>query len=225
VSTRSRSRNLLFALRFARGRFVRRTGVGLAVLGLVFGSACGILDPRPDKVRFFVLAEANDVGGPPASRTSEALSVGLGPVALPEYVRRSSIVTRSHGTEIVPSPDEHWAEPIEEAVVRVLARDLALALGISSVTTYPWYADAAPGRQVRITLSRFEREDGGRVVLVALWQIIDTSTRAIVIERESHFAREAKASGDSGGAPTAAALSSTLADLAREIAAALSEKR
>jgi hypothetical protein len=92
---------------------------------------------------------------------------------------------------------------------------------VPSVDVYPWVADRAPPRQVSVAFSRFEREEGDQVAVVARWSIRDTATRAVSAERESRISRVASGSG---GAETSLALSHALADLAAEIADALRER-
>ena len=59
-------------------------------------AGCGsLLDPRPDETRFYVL---DPTAAPePAEETlaSEGASIGLGPVRIPDYLRRPEIVTRT----------------------------------------------------------------------------------------------------------------------------------
>ena len=66
--------------------------------------ACGLLDPRPDPSRFFVLASLRDIGSmvDPVDLPAK-VKVGLGPVRLPEYLERPELLTRTSPTEISPS--------------------------------------------------------------------------------------------------------------------------
>jgi uncharacterized lipoprotein YmbA len=183
--------------------------------------SCSVLEPRPDKTRFFVLASAEELGRAPATAPEppvEPLVIGLGPIELPEYTVRNELVRRSRATEIEPARDERWGEPLESAVMRVLARNLSQTPGSADVREHPWFGADAPGIQVRIAFARFEGVERRRACVEARWEIVDTSTRAVRVSQASHFEPELEGEG---GAALSRALSSALAELSNEIATAL----
>src|SRR5262249_12243948 len=77
-------------------------------------SSCGVLEPRPDHSRYFVLASSRDLGrvSDVCAWPSEA-HVGLGPVQIPEYLRQPELLTRTSPTELTRSYAERWSEPLE----------------------------------------------------------------------------------------------------------------
>jgi len=193
-------------------RPIARAALAAAAAAL---AACTLLEPRPDTSRYFVLHPV----AAPAPAPAAAPRVGLGPIAVAAYLRRPELLTRVSASELEPSESERWAEPLEEAVPRVLARDLAAALGGLDVPLYPWYREDQPDVQVAVDLLRFERE-GDEAVLVARYDV-----RAL---REGGRARSGQterrvraASGDA--AATVDALSAALAALAGELAGAVRE--
>jgi uncharacterized lipoprotein YmbA len=200
-----------------------RTSVrGFLVLlaGMAAGPGCGLLSPRDDTTQYAVLASVDELPGeaaPGAAGTNSSLRVGLGPVTLPEYARRPEIVSRVEGTRIVLSATERWAEPLDQAVLRVLAIDLQRAMGAGRVVSYPWYECDKPGVEVEIAFSRCERDETGKVVVAARWSVRGLEGGAAPIEKESRIVRETTGPG---GASTALALSQGLAELCREIASA-----
>jgi uncharacterized protein len=190
--------------------------------------ACSFLSPQADPTRFAVLASVDELPGEEAAVAPPARSPvrwGLGPLTLPEYVRRSELVSRAEGTRIVISGTERWAEPFDRAVERVLAIDLERATGATRVIHHPWYASDRPDAQVEIAFSRCEREESGKIVVAARWSVRDLRGGGSPVERESRIERE---TAGPEGASTARALSLALVELAREIAtawAALEESR
>ena len=192
----------------------------LATTAALAFPACGLLSPQTDTTRFAVLASVDDLpGGTAASTpgTNPPASLGVGPVTLPEYLRRSELVSRGEGTRIVLSEDERWAEPLDRAIERVLAIDLVRATGAGRVVHHPWYASDRPDVQVEIAFSRFEREESGNIVVAAAWSVRDLAGGAPPIARETRIER---ATEGSDGASTALALSRALAELCAEIAGA-----
>jgi uncharacterized lipoprotein YmbA len=198
----------------------------LALLLAAASSACGMLDPRPDHTRLCVLATIDELAsGTPGAGASEAgasngLVLGLGPIVLPEYLLRSELMTRTGPTRVVPSGIEHWAEPLDRALARALALDLAGLTGATRVIEHPWYAPDAPRWQIRVSFDRFERESGPRAVLAARWEIVDGQSGKSAVQRATRL--EPVVDGEDGAA-AALALSRALLDLSREIASALRE--
>lgn len=181
---------------------------------VVASAACSILPEPPAPVRYAVLVPAEELAGAdPAAQPRAAPRVGLGPITLPGYLRRSELVSRA-GTRLVPSETDRWAEPLERAIARVLAADLRHALGVGPVVEYPWYATDRPDVQVEIAFSRFERDESGDAVADASW--IVRPLHGDEPPRSGRSVLRYPAEGE--GAATALALSRALADLAREIA-------
>lgn len=141
----------------------------------------------------------------------------MAPLHFPDYVLRREIVSRESATRIVPSRDERWAEPLDEAVLRVLSSDLVFVTGARPIP-HPWFATEAPEASVRIAFERFELEEHARAVLLASWVLEDASGE-VLHEGHSHIVR-ALAAPDGGTASLE--LSRALADLIYEIAAAWS---
>jgi len=192
----------------------------VVLLGMLASPGCGLLSPPTDATRYAVLASLDELPGeaaPGVAAPSSSVRVGLGPVTLPEYVRRPQIVSRVKGTRIVLSGTERWAEPLDQALVRVLALDLERSMGTGRVVNYPWYESDRPAQQIEIAFSRCERDETGKIVLAARWCVRDLEGGAAPIEKDSRIVRETTGTG---GASTALALSQALAELSREIAGA-----
>ena len=193
----------------------------LAVLGILCFPACSFLSAQKDPTQYAVLASVDELPGAAAhgaQATPSTVRVGLGPVTLPEYVRRSEIVSRIDGTRLVLSATERWAEPLDRAFVRVLAIDLQRTLGAGRIVNHPWYESDRPDVQIEIAFSRCESDESGQMVVAARWSVRQLGGTRPPIERESRIER--KTTG-LGGERTALALSQALADLCREIALAL----
>lgn len=182
--------------------------------------ACGLLAPRTDSAQYAVLASVDELSPAGSAPVSTAARVGLGPVTLPEYVLRSQIVSRVAGTRIVVSDTERWAEPLDRAIVRVLAIDLERTTGAGRIVHHPWYERDRPDVQIEIAFARCERDESGRVVVAARWSVRDFRGGAPPIERESRIER---ATAGPEGASTALALSEALAEMCREIASAVAK--
>ena len=161
-----------------------------------------------------VLPRAESV--PPASGV-RGMSLGVGPVELPQYVNRPQIVTGQHSSELRSAATAQWAEPLQDGFTRVLAENLSLLLATDRVALFPWKT-FAPEYQVVVEVTHFLGQTGGEVSLVALWSILNKDGREALVSKKSSF-RES--TGSSEYEALAAAMSRTVAALSRDIAAAL----
>ncbi len=151
-----------------------------------------------------------------AAATEHGLAIGVGPVELPQYLHRPQIVTRGSNNELHLSEFDRWGEPLERTVPRILAENLSVLLSTDRVAVFPWEKSTPIDYQVAVKLSRFEMNLGGESLLVARWSVMRAKGKEVLMTRRSSF-REL-ADGQDYEA-TVSALSRTLADLSREIAA------
>jgi uncharacterized lipoprotein YmbA len=192
------------------------TAIAMLSVGLLGVAACSILPaPQPDPSRFFVL----NALAPPDAPTGQwadtsKLSIGLGPITMPDYLRRREVVTRVAANRVELSSTEYWAEPLDQSFQRVLSDDLAALLGTRQIVTYPWYSTTAIDYQVEVYVQRFERNTTGAAELAASAVIKDAKGRVLV----SQPVNLSQSMSGGGGDSAAAALSSDLGNLSREIA-------
>jgi uncharacterized protein len=188
--------------------------IALSLLG------CGSFSAKPDPSRFFTLSAlpplAPDAAKSPAE--SPGISLGIGPVSLPGYLDRQEIVTRVAQNQINLSENDRWAEPLEENFTRVLSQNIATLLRADRIGAYPWAIDKRPVYQVEIEVLRFEADAAQQAQLVARWLIRNTTQKDAARYRE---ARLSKAVQERSTEASVAALSEVLAELSREIAAAI----
>ena len=110
----------------------------------------------------------------PAKRVAAERWV-LTAVQLPDYLDRDALVLPSGRAGLQALSGHRWAEPLRDAVPRLLLQDLASLRGIEQV----WRAPVPPGvaidRQLRVELRQFEAVDAQmkRVVLAARWVLAD----------------------------------------------------
>jgi uncharacterized lipoprotein YmbA len=100
------------------------------------------------------------------------------PVALPDYLDRDAIVVPQGQAGLRALPGQRWAEPLAEAVPRVLRADLGARLGEGAL----WAGQLPPGvvaaGQLRIELTAFEATpDRSAVRLSARWSLAGAALR------------------------------------------------
>jgi uncharacterized lipoprotein YmbA len=188
-------------------------------MAALLASGCALLTgPKVVPTRFFLLTSARQ-GEAAASLGPErsGVSLGVGPVVVPSYLDRPQMVTRVEANQLRISETDRWAEPLRSSVPRVLSESLGRDLDTNRVVIFPWYR-VALDYQVKIELLRFEPSSKGEVILEALWAISNPKTDRPLATRSTTLRR---AVDPADADAVAASMSALLADLSREIAAAI----
>jgi len=140
--------------------------VRLAV-GLLLAAAAGC-SSAPS--RFYTLDPlAADGGGPALHR-----AVLVGPVAIPASVDRPELVVQVAPNRVEIDEFNRWAGPLNDAVARVVASNLATLLASPDVASGP-LASFVPDYRVTIDVQRFESRAGDAVYLDAIWIVKPTA--------------------------------------------------
>jgi uncharacterized lipoprotein YmbA len=186
-------------------------------------AGCSVLSPQPDRSEFFILTPVSDSAGmaarPASTSPDSQLTIGVGPVDFPDYLRRLPVVTRVAPNRIDLSEERRWAEPLDKNFVRVLSENLAALLDTQRIEKYPWSLRTKVDYQVEINVQRFETTSDGQTQLLASW-IIREGQRSKIL-----YASQTTAGSPAGpdGVSESAALSSDLATLSKEIASRITE--
>jgi uncharacterized lipoprotein YmbA len=199
---------------------------------IAFGGACltvngcSPLAPRPDPSKYFLLAPVTGSAPPSQIRSalSPGLTIGVGPIDFPDYLRRPDVVTRTSPTQIDISNENVWGEPLDKNFERVLRENLSRLLNTQRIEKYPWSRKTEVDYQIEIDVQRFETSSDGQSQLVARWIIKDGRSGKDLYASET---RAVTAVG-AGDTVASAALSNDLATLSQDIAsrvASLSQQR
>ncbi len=185
----------------------------LGVLALLGG--CASTTPP---THFYVLS------APPASevgqiehRADPGPAVGVGPVALPAYLDRPELVTRSSHNELRLAEFDQWAEPLKDNFAEVLADNLAQLVPTERVAVFPWKRAARIDYQVIVDVTRFETQ-GGAGELRARWSLVAGADRRELLSRQARYRESVQGTGK---AAEVAALNRALGKLSGDIAQAL----
>ena len=113
-------------------------------------------------------AAANSIAAAPS------LSIGIGPVVLPEVLDRPQIVTRTGPNKLRIDEFHRWAGRLDEDIARVVAENISQMLSIEQVAVYPWDVSFKPRYQIMMDIQRFEgRLDERDVLLEVFWKVIE----------------------------------------------------
>jgi uncharacterized lipoprotein YmbA len=202
---------------------MRRTPLALpATIGLAMALTGCVSLKRTPEARFFVLRPLAEDPAATAPRAPASL-VGLLPVVLPGYLDRPQLVSWVAPGELRIDEYLRWAEPLDAGLLRTLAANLEVCLPGSRVIRSPWPSTARLRCRVRLELQRFGPQTSGEVQLEGRFALLPADGERPLVARPVALKRGPLALSDAGGDPMASvdAMSDLLAELAREIAAAL----
>src|SRR5512142_2456883 len=111
----------------------------LGVLGI---GGCVSVSPPPKSYLLSAPSPASpllSMAAPASPAMTTAVVVGVGPISIPAYLDRSSIVVRTGAGGGVGLSDEHrWAEPLRDGIARSLAGNLSGMIPTDAVAIFPW---------------------------------------------------------------------------------------
>lgn len=150
------------------------------VLVAVLLAACA--NPSPPPQLYQLRSEPPSAVAPPPA--AGALSLQLLPLSLPELLERDAILVSLGRSGVAALPGHRWAEPLRDAVPRLLRQDLALWLGLGQVWAAPVPAGVVVQRQLRVEVLTLQADESRRAVqLQARWTLSDPSGAAPVLTR------------------------------------------
>ena len=189
---------------------LRSTTLSLVASLVVLGGCLGGSSPPS---RFYLLSPLPAPEA--AAAAASGVAIGVGPVAIPEYLNRGQIVTRTGENQLELAEFDRWAEPLQKNLARVLVLNLSTLLSTDRVALHPWNRSTLMDYQVIVDVGRFEAGPDGAASLLARWSIVDGASREALLVRKSSFT-EPIASG--GYEATIASMSRALEALSRELA-------
>ncbi|HLK12108.1 MAG TPA: PqiC family protein [Candidatus Binatia bacterium] len=181
----------------------------LVAMGLVAAAATGCGRSAPS--RFYTLDSTATSDDMPTA----ACAVVVGPVSVPASVDRPEFVVQVGPNRVEPDEFNRWAAPLDDAIARAVAGDLAVLLGTPRVTTAP-LANVEGAYRVVIDVQRFDSIPGKAAVVEAAWVV----RAARGVTRSGRTVAHEAVSG-AGFDALAAAHSRALAKLSGDIAAAI----
>ncbi len=148
----------------------RYASLGILSLWACLAAACNPLAAQPDRTQYFLLAPVDAATNVSTASTAQ-LSLGVGPIKFPEYLKRPGVVTRTSSDRLTVSDEKRWAEPLDQNFESTLCQNLSSILGTQRIITYPWYADTHVDYQVEVWVTHFEADESGQSRLNAVWTI------------------------------------------------------
>lgn len=167
VSPRTPSRTTALATSLAASVATTLT----LTLSLAALSGCTSPGPPPSSYRLGLDTPAHTAPATPLPASAQVWQLQRS-VHLPAYLDRETLQLPSADNSLETLPGHRWAEPLRDAIPRVLQRDLALWLNTPQVWVGPPPAAWPVTRQIRVDILAFEALPSRAAVrLQARWSI------------------------------------------------------
>jgi len=194
--------------------FVRASVLALGI-ALLFLAGCAAMKTKTS--HFYVLSSMSGMESTkqvtPADTSN--ISISIGPISLPKYLRKPQIVTRTGSNELNLAEFDRWAGKIEEDIGRVIAENLGQILATDKVFSYPAMEASGPDYNINIDISRFDGRLGGDIELIVRWAVWDGQGKRVYGVKANRIIEAARGEGY---ADMVAAQSRALAVFSRELA-------
>ncbi len=140
---------------------------------------------RSPKVHYYRLQalETNS----PEHKFSNKLKIAVGPVSIPEALKRTQIAAQDPSGSITFSEYNRWAGPLPEEIAAVLAENIAVLLGSHQVVSHAQEGVLEPSHRMVVSISHFERRIPKELVLEAVWSIKAEKTNQPLTVRRSNI--------------------------------------
>ncbi len=185
---------------------MNRLRIATAMLLLALG-ACG---STPESAYYRLSGSATGGSG-------DGPAVGIGPVEIPEYLNRNSMLFNYNDNALHVASYQRWAEPLGDGITRVVGLNLARSLDTQNIRTFPWPPLDRPDYSVQIWLLVLDASTE-HTRLVAEWRLWQPGSKREVMRRISRYEEDGI---DFDGGALAAATSRMLLQLSEDIAASI----
>jgi uncharacterized protein len=161
-----------------------RCALLLAVISMVL-TAC---TAAPPQVAYYSLLGAESVKT--TGQRHDQLVVSVGPVHVPDVLKKSQIATDGTEGRYRLSEYHRWAGEVNREFGRALAEQLAGRLGTEQVYLFPGDQHLEPTCQVLLDLLEMNGELGKEAKLSVRWTLIDPKGKIGPITRHSTFSQQ-----------------------------------
>jgi len=191
----------------------------LPSLILSFLTGCRVLQPVKDDAVLHLLEPLV----PDRPLTAARPATAIKRPALPGYLDRSQLITRASG-ELLMSPLDLWAEPLDTSLAQVMASNLSRLTGSLKIQPVENFTTLDYTQVLELKIAQFDPDPAGTLILQGTWTLQPVTGAPA----PAHFFRiTIPGSPPAEAAPMAQrvpAMNQALEQLARQIAPGLDAK-
>lgn len=183
----------------------------LGLLALVLGGCAAPQTP----INYYSLSGSMPAAIKPGP---QRFAVQIGPVTLPDLLKRSQLVLGVAEQPYRLSDQHRWAGELDREFARALGEQLAAQLGTEQIALFPADGHLSLTDQVLLDILTLDGTLGKEAVLVVRWTVVDPATKAARLTRRSICTTTPS---DGGHGAWVAAQRTNIGKLAAEIAVGL----
>ena len=199
------------------GYTLRKCGIwGVLFVTVLLLSGC--LSRSSPKVTYYSLLNMQQLGEVQSVASLADVKLGIGPVTIPDSLKRSQIVTREHGNQYAFDEFNRWAGVLERDLTSVLGDNLGQLLGVEKIGFFPWMHHFEPTYRVTVDVMRLDGSIDGEAVFSARWAVSDSEGKDYLAGKKSVYRQPLE---DASYAALIKAESQLVAALSKEIAGAI----
>ena len=133
----------------------------------------GCIGRKSPEVTYYSLLTMEQLGEVQAIASHPGVRLGIGPVTIPDSLKRSQVATRQHGNQYAFDEFNRWAGVLEKDITAVVGDNLGDLLGVEKIGFFPWMHYFSPSYRVVIDFQRLDGSLDGEAVLGARWAVAD----------------------------------------------------
>ena len=133
----------------------------------------GCIGRKSPDVSYYSLLTMEQLGEVKAIDSHPDLRLGIGPITIPDSLKRSQVATRQHGNQYAFDEFNRWAGVLEKDITAVVGDNLGVLLGVKKIGVFPWMHYFTPSYRVVIDFQRLDGSLDGEAVLGARWAVAD----------------------------------------------------
>lgn len=150
-----------------------------------FSFITGCVGGPSQKSQYYVFHST--VEAPISEKANLKNNVGVGPIRLPEYLKRPQIVRQQKENVLEINEFHRWGDSLEAQITSILAENLSKLLNTPHVVAYPWERPFSPQYQIYVHFNHFEESAAGTALVEAVWRVVDTRNEKSVLTKKSAF--------------------------------------
>jgi len=192
----------------------RKVIKGFALLSIC-ALLAGCIGKSSPEVTYYSLLSMEQMEPTVMAPAAPDLHIGIGPITIPDTLKRTQIVTRDAQNVYRFDEFSRWAGVMEKDIAYVMGDNLGDLLGVDQIAFFPWLHHFSATHRVIIDIIQFDGELAGEAILSVRWSITDAEGETSLAGGKSVY-KQAVAGGDYTGLVKAE--SQLLAELCKELA-------
>ena len=158
---------------------MNRTRTIFVVLGLIGLMACA---SQPAQDHYYSLVLAADDEAAPVTTDKTIARLIVGPVQLPLYLSKRGLPIQIGPNQIRTANHHFWAEPLDEAIIKVLVRDISQLTDAVAVDRDAGRWTAKGDCRLRVEFDKFHATGNSRVVSRGRYWLHDDHNATVMKE-------------------------------------------